>query len=360
MENPDKTRLKSATLRRARGGSGRVKLDEVAELAGVSTATVSRAFNEPEKVSEAVRDRVMEAANALNWIPNAAGRALASSRTHIAGAIIPTLDNEIFAHQISGMQSVFAEHGFTLFLGCSNYDPAEGLKQVQAMLARGVEALAIVGENHPQELFDALRSRKVPYVVTYSYRQGSPHPSIGFDNGAAFREIVEHLLSLGHRRFAAIFQPEANNDRVKARLDGMRSALAKSNLAVATGDLCIGTSTMEFGAESFRLLMNRAADLRPTAIVCGNDNIALGALSAAAEMGLSAPMDFSITGFDDLTISSRLMPHLTTMKVDNQEIGVRAAKSLLSVINGDVTSPISVELKAQLKVRVSTGPLQRQ
>jgi LacI family transcriptional regulator len=359
MDKADKVGQKTVIPRSARGGSGRVKLDEVAELAGVSTATVSRAFNEPEKVSEVVRARVMEAANALNWIPNAAGRALASSRTHIAGAIIPTLDNEIFAHQVSGMQTVYAENGFTLFLGCSNYDPLEGLKQVQAMLARGVEALAIVGENHPPELFDALRSRNVPYLVTYSYRRGSPHPCIGFDNEAAFSEIVEHLLHLGHRRFAAIFQPEDNNDRVKARLDGIRATLSKAGLKIGPDDMHIGTSTMEFGADSFRRLMSRPSDMRPTAIVCGNDNIALGALSAAAEVGLSAPSDFSITGFDDLTISSRLTPHLTTMRVDNQLIGVLAAKSLLGVVSGNTHAVMSIELKAQLKLRESSGPFQR-
>ena len=355
MANTDNIGQKQMTARRARGGSGRVKLEEVAELAGVSTATVSRAFNKPEKVSETVRSRVMEAANVLNWIPNAAGRALASSRTHIVGAIIPTLDNEIFAHQISGMQSVFAERGFTLFLGCSNYDPTEGLKQVQAMLARGVEAIAIVGENHPLELFEALRSRKVPYVLTYSFRQGSPHPLIGFDNQAAFTEIVEHLLSLGHKRFAAIFQPNANNDRVEARLNGIHAALTEAGMRMETGDVLIGASTMEFGAKSFRQLMTRPVHLRPTAIICGNDNIALGALSAAKEMNLSAPKDFSITGFDDLTISSRLSPHLTTMSVDNQEIGVLAANELLSAISGEAAMPRSIQVKAYLKIRESTA-----
>ncbi|NTI50850.1 LacI family transcriptional regulator [Agrobacterium rhizogenes] len=342
--------------RRARGNSGRVKLEEVAQRAGVSTATVSRAFNEPEKVSQSVRERVLEAARALNWIPNAAGRALASSRTHIAGAIIPTLDNEIFAHQISGMQSVFAERGFTLFLGCSNYDPDEGLKQVQAMLARGVEALAIVGENHPPELFAALQQRKVPYILTYSYRPSSPHPCIGFDNGAAFQQIVEHLLSLGHQRFAGIFQPETENDRVKARLDGVRSALTAAGVTMDDDNLMIGPSTMDFGASSFARLMKQSARSRPTAIICGNDNIALGALTAAAEMGLNAPADFSIAGFDDLTISSRLSPRLTTMKVDNQEIGILAARQLLAVIDGTSDAPHSIEVHPQMKIRESTGP----
>ena len=344
-----------AGSKRARGGNGRVRLEEVARRANVSTATVSRAFNEPDKVSEAIKLRVKEAARALNWIPNAAGRALASRRTHIAGAIIPTLDNEIFAHQISGMQTVFSENGFTLFLGCSNYDPDEGLRQADAMLARGVEAVAVVGENHPPELFDALNVRRIPYVVTYSYNPLSPHPCIGFDNCAAFHRITTHLLSLGHRRFAAIFQPDTDNDRVKERLRGVREALAAAGLEIRAQDLMMGSSTLEFGGESFGRLMTQGDDARPTAIICGNDNIALGALMSARECGLEAPRDFSITGFDDLAISSRFSPGLTTMKVDNQEIGILAANELLAVIAGRQERAQSREIMPVLKLRESAG-----
>lgn len=341
--------------KRTRGGSGRVKLEAVARTANVSTATVSRVFNDPDKVSEAIRERVKEAARALNWIPNAAGRALASSRTHIAGAIIPTLDNEIFAHQIGGMQTVFSNAGYTLFLGCSNYDPLEGLRQAEAMLARGVEAIALVGENHPVELFAALKARNIPYVVTYSYSKLSEHPCIGFDNRAAFVRIADHLLSLGHRRFAGIFQPVANNDRVAQRLAGVRDALAAASLQLADYDLLIGPSTLEFGAESFSRLMSRQDEARPTAVICGNDNIALGALMAANTLGLKAPKDFSITGFDDLQISSRFSPHLTTMKVDNQRIGTLAADQLLAVVAGRQAEPGSEELVPLLQVRESSG-----
>jgi LacI family transcriptional regulator len=342
-------------IRRTRNGSGRVKLQEVAQKANVSTATVSRAFNEPSKVSEEVRQRVFEAAHALNWIPNAAGRALASSKTQIAGAIIPTLDNEIFANQISGMQSVFSKHGFTLLLGCSNYDPQEGLRQARAMLARGVEAISIVGEDHPPELFEALRSRHVPYVVTYSFNKTSPHPCIGFDNYTAFREIVEHLLSLGHRRFGAIFQPLDNNDRVRARLKGITDALRDAGLAVGADRCLVGPSTMDFGGSSFLRMMGQAD--RPTAIICGNDNIALGALLKAKEIGLAAPNDFSITGFDNLAISSRFHPTLTTMMIDNQEIGSRAAAALLQAIAEGHHLLTSVEIKPELKIRESSAPV---
>ncbi|MFT4183990.1 MAG: substrate-binding domain-containing protein [Rhizobium sp.] len=253
------------------------------------------------------------------------------------------------------MQSVFSRQGFTLLLGCSNYDPQEGLRQARAMLARGVEAIAIVGEDHPPELFEALRSRQVPYVVTYAFNKASPHPCVGFDNHAAFREIVEHLLSLGHRSFGTIFQPVDNNDRAKARLQGVKDALKDAGLALAEDRCLIGPSTMDFGASSFLRLMGQAD--RPTAIICGNDNIALGALLRAKELGLDAPADFSITGFDNLAISSRFHPTLTTMMIDNQEIGSRAASTLLQAIAQPDHTLTSIEIKPRLKIRESTGPV---
>ncbi|SKA29912.1 LacI family DNA-binding transcriptional regulator [Consotaella salsifontis] len=345
-----------AVVRRTRGSSGKVKLDEVARAAGVSTATVSRAFNEPDKVSDEIRERVFAVANALHWIPNAAGRALASSRTHIAGAIIPTLDNEVFARQINAMQAVMAGHGYTLFIGCSNYDQAEGLKQAQAMLARGVEALAFAGERHPAELFQALKARGLPYVVTYSYRADSPHCCVGFDNKVAFRRITRHLLELGHRRFGIISQPVADNDRVEARLAGINEELADAGLAVPEGRCLIGPGTLDAGAQGLARLMDSPKADRPTAVICGNDNLALGALACAPFLGLRAPDDFSITGFDDLAISSRLSPRLTTMRVDNHAIGAIAAEKLLWSMGHKGKAAEPRELVPDLIVRDTSGP----
>ncbi|MCB8876865.1 LacI family DNA-binding transcriptional regulator [Acidisoma silvae] len=339
--------------RRARGGTGRTRLAEVAQLAQVSTATVSRVFNTPTKVSAEVQARVREAAAALHWIPNAAGRALASRRSHIAGVIIPTLDNEIFARQVSGMQAIFAENGFTLLIGCSNYDPAEGLAQVQAMLAQGIEVLAMVGENYPPQTFDLLRQRSLPYVLTYGYRHDSPHPCIGFDNRAAFRQLADYVLSLGHRRIAAIFQPMDANDRVAARLDGLRDGLAAAGVTLRAADLHIGPSNMDFGAESLRRIM--AGKTRPTAIICGNDNLALGAVGAALDLGIAIPHDLSITGFDDLAIVSRIAPRLTTMRVDNLEIGRLAGEMLIGAAGGRGMLH-SIELRADLCMRATTSP----
>ena len=346
----------SAAASRARRGTGRAVLGDVAKLAGVSTATVSRVYNEPGKVSAEVQQRVHEAARVLNWIPNAAGRALASTRSHIAGAIIPTLDNHVFASQVSGMQTVMAEHGITLFLGCANYDPAQALTQVRAMLARGVEAVSVVGESYPAELFELLTLHRVPYVVTYAYREGSPHCCVGFDNRAAFATLTGHLLELGHRDFGVIMQPSADNDRVQARLRGIHETLAAHGLAVRPAHLCEGPSTMAFGRASLRKIWD-APGVRPSAIVCGNDNLAIGALLEAQALGIAVPRQLSITGFDDIALAREIAPALTTMWVDTEAIGRAAAQSLLDRLDARPPGP-GIEISAELKVRASTGPFQ--
>lgn len=349
---------------RTRRKSGRAVLSDVARLADVSTATVSRVYNEPDKVSPSVRERVLQAATTLNWIPNAAGRALASTRTHIAGAIIPTLDDQVFASQVSGMQAVLAEHGITLFLGCSNYDPAQALTQVRAMLARGVEVMAIVGEAHPPELFDALRQARVPYAITYAYREDSPHHCIGFDNRAAFVAIAEHLIELGHRTFAAVFQPARDNDRVQARVAGVREALARHGIAVRPSHMHEGPSTIAFGRQSLRAIW-QGADKRPTAIICGNDQLAIGVLLEAAELGIKVPQQLSVTGFDDVAIAQQIHPSLTTMHVDTAKIGRCAARYLLDVLDGrkslesGVVQPVLMVRESTGRVRESDGRLQR-
>jgi LacI family transcriptional regulator len=339
---------------RARRNTGRTVLSDVAKLAGVSTATVSRVYNEPDKVSASVRERVEHAALTLNWFPNAAGRALASTRSHIAGIIIPTLDDQVFASQVSAMQAAFAARGITLVLGCSNYDPAQAIVQVRAMLARGVEAMAIVGEAHPAELFDALRLYRVPYAVTYAYREGSPHDCIGFDNHAAYVEITEHLIGLGHRSFAVCIQPTRDNDRVQARLAGIRSALERHGLAVRPEHLFEGESTIEFGRRSLRSIWQSAGE-HPSAIICGNDHIALGVLREAEDLGIAVPGELSVTGFDDLAIAKEMRPALTTMRVDTAGIGRLAAQHLLDALDGKRVQR-GHEVHAQLQIRQSTGP----
>ena len=339
---------------RTRRNTGRSVLGDVARLAGVSTATVSRVYNAPDKVSASVRTRVEEAALSLKWIPNAAGRALASSRSHIAGIIIPTLDDQVFASQVSGMQATFAAHDITLFVGCSNYDAAQAVVQVRAMLARGVEAIALVGEAHPPEVFDALKQYNVPYVLTYAYRQGSEHVCVGFDNRAAFAEITEHLLGLGHRAFGVVMQPSIDNDRVQQRLAGIRDTLRQQGLAVRPEHFYEGHASIDFGRESMRAMWESQHSERPTAIICGNDALAFGVLREAESLDIAVPGALSVTGFDDHSLSRASPPMITTMSVDTHKIGALAAHYLLDRLEGKAAA-MGQLLQAVLHVRESTG-----
>ena len=342
------------TSGRSRSRSSGPTVQDVATAAEVSTATVSRAFNAPEKVAPEIRAKVLRVAATLGWMPHPAGAALASRRTWLIGVLIPTLDNDVFARQVGALQTRVAQDGITVLIGCSNYDPDQALNQVRAMLARGVEALAIVGEAQHPELFDLIAARGVPYVVTYGWREGMAHPAIGFDNAAAFEQIAAHLLGLGHRTFGLIHQPCRNNDRVVARIVGLEQALARAGLALRPQHRRECAASIECGASALRAIM-AAEGPRPTAIICGNDTLAIGALTAARALGLQVPGDLSITGFDDSAMAAYVDPPLTTSHVDTAEIGQRAADYLLARLAGEtpVTPP---PLPSVLRIRQSTGP----
>ncbi|MDQ2079909.1 substrate-binding domain-containing protein [Xanthobacteraceae bacterium Astr-EGSB] len=331
----------------------RPRAQDVAAAAGVSTATVSRAFNSPDQVSPEVRARVLSVAASLGWIPHAAGSALARRYTAIAGVVIPTLGQEIFALQVAGMQAAFSEHDITLLIGCSNYDPEQGAAQVKAMLARGVEALAIVGENQEAGFFDMLDARRVPYVVLYGLNPDTPHPSVGFDNHEAYTRITHHLLGLGHDLFGAILQPMVDNDRATARLAGVRDALSEHGLGLKPLFTHIGPTTIEFGRASLRAIFSSPPP-HPTAIICGNDTLALGALMEAKQLGLRVPDDLSVTGFDDIELAAEFDPPLTTLRVDNIEIGRLAAAQLIARLNGE-EAPVKVAVEPVFVERGTTA-----
>jgi len=327
---------------------------DVAAAAGVSTATVSRAFNAPEKVLPEVRDKIFAVAAELGWLPNAAGAALASRRTWLAGVLIPTLDHDVFAAQVNALQARLSASGITVLIGCSNYDLDEAADQVRVMLARGIEALAVVGELQRPELFEMISARGVPYVVMYSHPPKSAHPCVGFDNQAAFSKLTRYLLDLGHRNFAVIHQPSSDNDRVLARLTGIREALASEGLALRPQHVFEGPASFEFGRESLRKCLGGLGP-HPTAIICGNDTLAIGALIEARAMGIDVPGALSITGFDDLPIAEFTVPPLTTMRVDNVAIGQAAADYLLTRLSQQPITPQDA-FEAELIVRGSTGP----
>jgi len=332
---------------------GRPTLHHVADAAAVSTATVSRCLNAAETVRPELRERVQAAIVELGYTPHGAARALASQRARTIGAVIPTLDNAIFATGIQAMQDRLSSAGYTLLLASSNYNAAEESKQVESLIERGLDGLMLIGEARPPGLYELLEKKAVPYVNTWTHRPDSRHPTIGFDNRGAAHRVATYLIDMGHADIAMIAGITAGNDRAEERLAGVRAAMSERGLAFGPGRVIEAPYSIGDGRHALRRLM--AASPRPTAVICGNDVLAYGALFECHALGIAVPGRVSITGFDDLELAAELAPALTTMHVPSDDMGRLAAEYLLDRIDGQPTTG-ATNLDIDLIIRGSTGP----
>lgn len=313
-------------------GTLKPTLSDVAKHARVSTATVSRCLNMPDQVRPETRARVEAAVAELGYTPHFGGRALASNRTNTIGAVIPTMENAIFARGVQVLEEELSARNITLLVATSGYDVDREKDKVRALLGRGVDGLILVGEARPQEIYDFLNARGVPFVLVWTYSGNCPYPCVGFDNRGAARAMAEHVLSLGHRAVAMISGRTAWNDRASQRVQGVREALEDHGLAFTPEYLVEADYSLESAAEAARHLI--ALPMRPTAIICGNDVQAAGALNGLRSAGVRVPEDVSVVGFDDIELAYAVTPALTTVHVPHRRMGAAAADLLHRMIGG--------------------------
>jgi LacI family transcriptional regulator len=330
-----------------------VVLLDVAARAGCSTASVSRVLNQPDRVNDELRGRVEVAMRELGYAPNNAARALRSRRTHIMGIVIPTLNYAIYARLVEGLQIKLAEHGYSLLVATSEYDLGREEDRARVLLERGVEALVMVGDTHRPALYHLLESTGIPYVNTYVFRAEAAHPCVGFDNRQVTAQIAGFLLGLGHQRFGMISAVITGNDRAAERVAGVRGALEQHGLPLPPEAVYQCPYSIASGREGFRYLRSLAAP--PTAVVCGNDVLAIGALIEARALGVRVPDDVSIVGFDNLEFAAHFDPPLTTIDVPAKEMGESAADLLVRRVTGK-SAIRSIHLEPRLIVRRTTGP----
>lgn len=332
------------------GRAGRPKLKDVAEVAGVSQATVSRALSRPDLVQAETLGRVKQAAARLGYLPGGAARALVSGRTMTVGAVVPTLDHAIFAQAIQALQAVLLADGYQLLLASHEYSALTEAAAVRSMLTRGVDALVLVGADHLGETWDLLTSASVPVLITWS--KDERFPCIWFDNERAGELAAEHLLDLGHRRFGMISGRLRWNDRARARVAGVRAALERAGFELP--DWCILEEPFTLAGGRAGMAGLLAAAEPPTAVVCGNDLLAVGAVFEIQARGLSAPDDVSVVGIDNLEIAAHLAPALTTVHLPTAQLGDQAGRMLMAILRGDPIPP-RLELPLELVVRRSSG-----
>lgn len=329
-------------------------LDDVARQAGVSTATVSRCLNSPERVVEETRKRVMAAVEQLGYTPNFAARVMAAKRTFTIGAIIPTMENAIFARGLQAFQEELHLKGYTLLVASSAYQPEIEAEQVRALVARGADGLLLIGHDRDPAVYAFLRRRAVPVLSAWVYLPESGQPTVGFDNRASMQALAQKVIDFGHRNISLIAGITKGNDRAAARVAGLRDALRANGLDPGALPVIETPYDIEAGAAAFRTLMQAARP--PSVVMCGNDVLAVGALHGAQDMGLSVPRDVSITGFDDIELARIVRPQITTVHVPHREMGRKAAIALIDMVEKRSAGD-AIELESTLQIRASLRDL---
>ena len=340
--------------RQSRPTGNAATIRDVAKAAGVSVATVSRVLNGNSTVADGLRADVERVSTALGYTPHAAARALATQRSMTIGAIVPTLQESNFSTGINVLQQRLNKAGYTLLLASSNYDQDEELQQVRALAAHGVAGMLLVGSRHAPGVYEILSTKRIPFVNTWVLDE--VHPCVGFDNHEIGETLANFLLDLGHRRFGVIAQESPQSDRAAKRVAGIHEALTARGVPQAQQQLIERSHTIVDGQLAFQALMETSP--RPTAVICGTDTLAFGAIVQAASMGIRVPDDVSITGINDVEFAAHLSPSLTTIRLSADEIGQRAADYLLGRIEGrSVVAKTRVAFS--LIVRGSTAKVSR-
>lgn len=327
-----------------------VTIKDVAREAGFSVATVSRVLNNSGPVRDETRRRIEEVAGRLHYTPNVAARSLITRKTLTIGVLLPDLYGEFFSEVIRGIDRAARSGGYHLLVSGSHNDREEIEAAVHAMHGR-VDGLIVMSPGLEPRAIVAGLPRRLPLVLLNCEEGGNGLDSVNVDNYGGAREMVLHLVALGHQRVAIIGGASDNYD-ARERLRGYRDAVEAEGGVVCEELLVEGDFTESSGHKAARRLL--ALDPRPTAIFAANDSMAIGALSALREAGVRVPEDMAVAGFDDIPIARYLSPPLSSVHVPIRGLGVRAVERLLLAMTNGEEKTREV-LPTRLVVRESCG-----
>lgn len=344
--------MKEVSYEIENGRARRVKLRDVARHAGVSAATVSRAIAQPELVSSATLARVRSSAARLGYVPDGAARALASGRSMTVGAVVPTLDSAIFAKALQTMQITLSRHGYQLLVASHDYSAAAEAEAIRTLLSRGVDGLMLVGAERPPGTWQLLEDAGVAIVLTWC--GDTRYKSVVVDNEQAGRLAAQHLIELGHKRFGVVIGAQQFNDRQRARLTGIQTALFNAGLELPDWRVTEQPMTLAGGRTGCSLML--ALEDPPTALIGGIDILAIGCIEEAHSRGLVVPDNISVVGIDNIEMSAHLFPSLTSVHLPVGRIGDDAANCLLEELAG-VSANAIIELPIELVARKSSARL---
>jgi LacI family transcriptional regulator len=334
--------------------SGVATIRDVARVAGVSVATVSRVLNGSAPVSESTDTQVRNAARDLNYWPNGAARSLITRSSNTLGVLLPDIHGEFFSEVIRGIDLAARGEGYHLLVSSSNPATDELVSALGSMRGR-IDGLIVMmpDQSAPRLLRECAAG--TPTVVLNAGAEVPGCHAISIDNHDGAYRVVRHLVSVGRRRIATITGPRGNTD-ARLRLEGYLAALRDAGLNADPKYLLQGEFTEPSGYEAgLRLLQ---LDPRPDAVFVGNDRMAVGVMGAFHDSGVDVPGEIAIAGFDDIEMSQYLSPALTTVHADAQRLGALAVSRLLELQRtSKVDGPRHEVLPTTLVVRGSCGAL---
>ena len=328
-------------------------LDDVARHVGVTSATVSNVITGKGSVSENTRSRVFAAIEELGYQPNLVARGLARKKTFTLALVLLTIANPFYAEIAEEIERVARQHSYQLLLCNTHRDTTIGREHLKALSSRWVDGLLVMGGSLsvPDMLATARRGQggqPLVLCVPSEHEQNVALPVVAIDFHHAGELAAQHLLELGHHRTAVIVEAPSH----ELRLEGFRTALETSGVALPTEYVQYGDSTMQSGYQGAEALL--ALPIRPTAIFATNDLMALGVVEAALDHGLRVPGDLSVVGLDDIMLGAHVRPPLTTVAIPKQQLAKQAIELLLRYIDGAESEPVSLTVRPHLVVRHST------
>ncbi len=333
----------------------RPTMKEVAEMAGVSISTVSRAINGSTTISRPARRAIEEAVAKTGFRPNAIGRRLKTARTRTIGVLVPSLRNPVFADAVEGIERQAEVAGYSVLLTCSNYQRDREVAALEALLSNRVEGVLLtVTQERDSRALKFLKKERVPHVLLFNPGLHEGSSTVSINDFAAAQSVARELVGLGHRRIAMIAGEFRASDRSQLRREGFEAQLNESGvepIPVVEVDF----EAQDVGPECAELL---GADKAPTAIFCSTDMLAIATIRALHNLGYRVPEDVSVIGFDGIPVGTWITPSLTSVVQPADEMGATAVRHLLERVEGQV-APLHITLPFELRTGGSTGSAPR-
>jgi LacI family transcriptional regulator, repressor for deo operon, udp, cdd, tsx, nupC, and nupG len=326
-------------------------MTDVAKLANVSTATVSRVIQNPSAVKEKTRIKVLQAIEELNYQPNILARYFRRTETKTILVMVPSIINNVFPQMIAGIDLIASQSGYKVLLGNTYQEPDKAYSYIDELKQKQVDGMILLTTRLDYQIISDL-ANDYPVVLASDYIEGLTAPTVAIDNISSARYAVEHLLQLGHRRVGMITGP-LDIPLSRDRLKGYRQALLEHDIGVESVLIQEGDHSFESGYNQMNKFL--ALNKTPTAIFAANDSMAMGTVKAVKAQGLRVPEDVAVVGFDNIQFSEIFEPALTTIAQPLIEMGKRSMELLLKQIKGEPLTKKQHVLDTKLIIRDSCG-----